>query len=85
MSKYDPLRIYLKNAANDMTEVTLTFQQIERILDDSLPRSAREYREWWDNTSTETRHVQTKAWLASGWKVDTVDQKQEWVRFRRTR
>jgi len=83
MSKYDPLRTFLENAAPGMPEMTLTFQQIETILDFALPPSARQHRAWWANPSTPRDHPYAQAWLAAGWKVDTVDQHGEWVRFRR--
>ena len=83
MSIYDPLRIFLENAAADMSEMTLSFQRIERILSFALPASARRYRQWWENPRTPGQHSQAQAWLAAGWKVDTVDQRRERVRFRR--
>lgn len=79
-SKYDPLRVFLERAAADVAELTLSFQQIEAILDSSLPTSAREHRSWWANSSG---HSQAKAWLEAGWKVETVDFDAEWVFFRR--
>ena len=83
MSIYDPLRIFLENAAADVSEMTLTFQQIETILGFELPASARRHRTWWANPSKPDDHPYAQAWLAAGWKVDTVDQRGEWVRFRR--
>jgi hypothetical protein len=47
MSKHDPLRTSLENAATNKSEITLTFQRIEAILGFRLPPSAREYRAWW--------------------------------------
>jgi hypothetical protein len=82
MSKYDPLRIFLENAAKGVSEMTLTFQQIETILGFTLPPSARRHRAWWANPGTPHDHPHAQAWLAAGWKVDTVNQHREWVRFR---
>jgi hypothetical protein len=84
MGKYDPLRRFLENAALGTSEITLSFAQIEQILDDTLPNSARNYRAWWANPSSSRDHPYAQAWLAVGWEVDTVDQKREWVRFRRS-
>jgi len=83
MSKYDPLRIFLENAATSVSEMTLTFQRIELILGLTLPPSARRHRAWWANPGTPHDHPYAQAWLTAGWKVDTVDQQAEWVRFRR--
>ena len=56
MSKYDPLRIFLENAAKGVSEMTLTFQQIETILGFTLPPSARRHRAWWANPGTPHDH-----------------------------
>ena len=83
MSKYDPLRILLSDIAASQSEITLSFEQIETILGARLPFSARHYRAWWANPSTAEDHPYAQAWLAAGWKVDTVNQRDEWVRFQR--
>ncbi|MCD4671686.1 MAG: hypothetical protein K8R77_03390 [Anaerolineaceae bacterium] len=84
MSKYDPLYDYLKRLPADVRDKTLTFAALEEILGFSLPNSAHRYREWWSNpTSTDDMHVQARAWLAAGWKVETANQRDKWVRFRR--
>ena len=83
MKKYDPLYVFLASTAPDVTEVTLTFRQIEVILRSKLPSSARKHRPWWANPSSPDDHPYAQAWLAAGWKVDAVDQASEWVRFLR--
>ena len=83
MSKYNPLRIFLENAPSAVSEMTLSFQQVESILGFVLPPSARRHRAWWANPSSPQDHPYAQAWLAAGGKVDTVDQQAEWVRFRR--
>jgi len=83
MSKYDPLRTFLERASATVTEMTLSFDQIEGILGFTLPASARKHRPWWENPTSTSRHSQAQAWLAAGWKVDAVDQRDEWVRFGR--
>jgi hypothetical protein len=45
VSKYDPLRDYLKKQTRD--DFVLTFEEIEDILGFALPRSAQR-AEWWD-------------------------------------
>jgi hypothetical protein len=83
MTKYDPLRAFLESTASDISETALSFRKIEVILGSSLPPSARKHRAWWANPSSPYDHPYAQAWLAAGWEVDTVDQRAEWVRFRR--
>ncbi len=83
MSKYDPLQDFLEPLASHIAEVTLTFDQIEGILGFDLPPSAYKHRAWWGNPNSSSRHTQAQAWLTAGWKVDTVNQDEKWVRFRR--
>lgn len=85
MAKYDPLRFFLENTTPDVPEIILSFRQIEQILGDGLPDSARQYRPWWGNEIRPGTHSQAQAWLAAHWEVDTVDLRQKWVRFRRAR
>lgn len=83
MSKYDPLRDMLLQIPPNMSEKTLTFSEIERILGFRLPSSAYNHRPWWANPSSAKDHPYAQAWLAAGWKVETVNQSQKWVRFLR--
>ena len=62
MSKYDPLAEFLREQRGDTC--TLTFPQIELILGDQLPNSAREYDTWWA-----TARTQGRAWHSAGWRV----------------
>ncbi len=70
--KYTPLENYLRDLPANQKEVTLSFEQIEKILNDKLPASAYEDRRWWDH-ETEGNHVSKRAWANAGWKVDSVD------------
>ena len=83
MAKYDPLYDYLAAKYADTEDLTLTFQQIEKILDAELPPSAHNHQAWWAN-ERDGRHVHAKAWMEAGWKVETVNQQDQWVRFCRT-
>jgi hypothetical protein len=83
MSKYDPLQDFLEPLASHLAEVTLSFDQIEGILGFDLPPSAYKHRAWWSNPSSPHQHPYAQAWLAAGWKVDTVNQDEKWVRFTR--
>jgi len=82
-SKYDPLYDYLKRLPVDMRDKTLTFAALEEILGFRLPNSAHRYREWWANPSSPDQHPYAQAWMAAGWKVDTVNQRDKWERFKR--
>lgn len=67
MSVYAPLEHRLAKAEQDA--VTLSFEEIERLLGRKLPQSAydeRIKRQWWANTDT---HSQAKAWLKTGRKA----------------
>jgi len=78
--RYAPLEQYLRKLPPAQEEVTLSFEIIEGILQDSLPLSALENRTWWDNQQRGTR-VETIAWMDAGWLVETVDLTAKWVRF----
>ena len=55
MSKYDPLRDFLRKQAQ--REIVLTFKQVEDLIGCALPRSA-ERPQWWANlTDTQTTCV----------------------------
>jgi hypothetical protein len=64
----------------------LTFEDIadEDKIGIALPRSAREYQEWWANESSpKTRHKQCLAWREAGRRVKHVDLAREFVVFER--
>jgi len=44
--KYTPLENYLRDLSESQKEVTLGFDQIEKILNDKLPASAYEDHRW---------------------------------------
>jgi hypothetical protein len=62
----------LRNLPADQREVTLSFEEIERIIHARLPSSAYEYQQWWDSKK-EGNHVNARAWANAGWKVRSVD------------
>ncbi len=64
MRKYDPLGKYLSGQPDD--SCTLTFPEVEEIIDGPLPASARGNQGWWGNDRT---HVQARSWMQAGWKV----------------
>jgi hypothetical protein len=83
VGKYDPVRRFLERAAPGVSEITLSFGQIEQILDDTLPYTARHQVSWWANELRSGTHPQSSSWLDAGWEVDEVDRDRGWVRFRR--
>jgi len=81
--KYTPLENYLRGLPAIQMKVTLSFEQIERILNDKLPPSAFQYQAWWANELDGT-HVHARSWLDAGWSVDIVNFKEKWVQFERS-
>jgi hypothetical protein len=80
--KYTPLEYYLQDIPSNQAEVTLSFEQIERILNDKLPPSACNRLQWWENERNGS-HVEAHAWMDAGWMVESFDQRRCIVRFRR--
>lgn len=79
MAKYDPLRKRLRRS--DAPELVLSFDDIEQIIGDMLPKSAA-LAAWWGNeTSADTRHVQCRAWLDAGYEASLLTGQK--VRFAR--
>ena len=78
--KYTPLEQYLRELPANQREVTLGFEQIERILDAKLPSSAYEDQRWWEH-ETEGNHVNTRAWSNAGWKIKSLDVNKKWVKL----
>ena len=78
MSKYSPLEDYLLRQG--ARRVTLSFDDVAHVIGDVLPASATTHAEWWGNTQ-DAGHVQAKAWLGAGWKVDSVSLNQQRVVF----
>ena len=60
--------------------MSLTFSQIENAIGFSLPESARQYREFWANTTT---HSIALSWLSVGYKTVDVNLANETVVFER--
>ena len=78
--KYTPLENYLRDLPKSQSEVTLHFEQIEKILKSKLPASAYEDRRWWDH-ETEGNHVNKRAWSNAGWKIESLDVSKQWVKL----
>ncbi len=77
MSKYAPLKTYLNSA--DFESVPMTFREIEQIINDSLPPSARKHRSWWINNTSNS--AMTRSWIATGFKATQVNMNKESLVF----
>ena len=75
-------RLYTHLRLQDGNEWNTTFNEVEEILGFQLPNSARMHRSWWSN-QVNGGHSQAFAWQAAGWRVLTVDLKQESLIFKR--
>lgn len=84
MRKYAALYHFYINQSNTTRELTLAFEKIEDIIADRLPGSAYAYRAWWANEN-DGNHVHAHSWMNAGWKVETLNQSNRWVRFIRVR
>ena len=67
MSKYAPLGEYLREAKQ--TTISVSFDEIERILGTQLPTTALRHQSWWSNNPNVVTHV----WLKAGYKTVNVD------------
>ncbi|OQZ07362.1 MAG: hypothetical protein B6D36_00295 [Planctomycetes bacterium UTPLA1] len=83
--KYEPLTDFLRATKSTENTLTLTFKQIELLIDAALPTSAYEYRPWWANQSDASNRPQARAWMSAGLSVGAVRQQRGdgWVRFDR--
>jgi peptidoglycan/xylan/chitin deacetylase (PgdA/CDA1 family) len=68
MTKYEALGRYLR--AQMREHVPMTFDEIERVTGERLPRSQR-YPAWWSNNTS--NNVMTKIWLDAGYRTESVD------------
>jgi len=80
-TKYSPLTRYLAGRARFTDRTTLKFAEIEGIIGDDLPPSARQQVGWWSNAKSQA-HAQ--AWLDVGWRAQDVDLSGRVVTFKRT-
>ena len=78
-SEYQPLFEYLH--LSNQREVTLTFGEIEVLMGETLPDSARVKRAWWSNRSKGA--LQASAWMEAGYLVEKLDFDEERVTFRK--
>jgi hypothetical protein len=79
--KYSLLADYFNQLTGN--SVTLSFQDIEMILGNSLPASARKYVAWWANSKSNDSHPWAQIWIKSGWKVNQLNLRESEVEFSR--
>ena len=78
--KYAPLYEHIRNLdERGCRDWHTTFTEIEKVIGDSLPPSARDCRQWWENSKEESRH--SRAWMKLGWETHNVNFAKETVSF----
>ena len=78
MGIYDPLGHFFARQIGNI--IVLTFDEIEKIIGVSLPRSAtRPEVGWWSDTTN--NRSQSHAWVNAGFKVGPVDYTKKIVTF----
>ena len=77
-SKYYPLFEHLQRCQHPQT--ALTFAEIETLIGQSLPASARTKKNWWSNRDS-TSALQAAAWISAGYQVKAVDPQEQRVTF----
>ena len=78
VQKYYNLAKFLNSLPKRQNEITITFEEVEMLIDNKLPSSARKYASWWANDPT---HSQAKYWLDAGWETRDVDIENQEVTF----
>ena len=75
--KYIRLAAYLAKQPPEIELVTMTFPELEDILGETLPDTAR-FPSWWRN---DPRKMHSRAWLTAGWEVKGIVEQDERVVF----
>ncbi|HMN12804.1 MAG TPA: DUF4268 domain-containing protein [Bellilinea sp.] len=81
-SRYSRLALFLRSLPQKTKRISLTFKDIEQILDHELPPSAQEHRSWWANDSVS--HSQSIQWLDAGWRVAGINMSEKTIKFARS-
>ena len=80
--KYGTLENWLINQKTKANLIRVSFADVQELLGEALPQSAYEQRTWWANDTV--GHVQSRAWLRAGWKIEEVDLARQEVAFKQT-
>lgn len=78
-SKYEALEAFLRARVEE--SVTMTFDDVARVIGSRLPAAAHAHRAWWGNNAT--NHVHAAAWLRAGFESAQVDMVARTLVFRR--
>ncbi len=78
-SKYYPLYQLLLESTKD--DLTLTIAELEQLLGEALPASARSQRAWWSNRKRGA--LQAAAWMEAGYHVVAIDLETQQITFRK--
>jgi predicted transcriptional regulator len=79
--RYEPLAVWLQKVPIKDESISLSFKEIEQIIGDELPESARRSRVWWSNNLK--LNPQSRQWWEAGWRVATARMNEEVVVFSR--
>lgn len=82
MAKYDPVREFLFTSGKSI--VSMSFDELGRLVSGGLPRSAYEYQAYWANERS-PHQPWKQAWMGAGYEVDEYDLRTQRVRFRKVR
>lgn len=80
VSKYYPLEVFLKNV--DAKEITMSFDDIEIVIEKPLPASAYKHRAFWGNEVSGTHRI-SLAWMNASFLVVEVNIIEEKIVFRK--
>ena len=76
-------KLYVHLCGLTAQEWRASFSDVEAVIGDKLPPSARRHRAWWSNHSGDNILRQARAWVAAGWETVDVDMDAEMLLFRR--
>jgi len=79
MKKYDPLKKYLLES--NKSELTLTYKEIEEIINEKLPPSAYKYQSFWCKGKT---HVWMIAINEAGYSLYKSNIKEGYIELKKT-
>lgn len=71
MSKYEKLANYLCGLADQ--QVSMTFADVEKVLESKLPPVAYSSNAFWANSRTNDSHTWAHLWQGAGWQTSNVD------------
>jgi len=77
-AKYHPLFEHLLFSGQG--QITMSFTEIESVIEAGLPLSARKREEWWSNSPS--GHSQARAWMRASYRASGVDLANERVTFK---